>query len=87
MADRMFHSVAEAWYSASKNNMADVRELIPEFFYLPGMYSILKIRSRGEIQGVQNSLKMGIAKAPSTSVKKKKRSKMTANHAFFKDEK
>ena len=36
LADRMFHSVAEAWHSASKNNMADVRELIPEFFYLPG---------------------------------------------------
>ena len=25
----------EAWESSSKNNMADVRELIPEFFYLP----------------------------------------------------
>uniref|UniRef100_A0A915IK38 WD repeat and FYVE domain-containing protein 3 n=1 Tax=Romanomermis culicivorax TaxID=13658 RepID=A0A915IK38_ROMCU len=35
LADRMFHSVREAWYSASKNNMADVKELIPEFFYLP----------------------------------------------------
>ena len=31
----MFHSVEEAWESASKNNMADLRELIPEFFYLP----------------------------------------------------
>ena len=31
----MFHSISEAWHSASKNNMADVRELIPEFFYLP----------------------------------------------------
>eukprot|EP00094_Tigriopus_californicus_P005213 TCALIF_05026-PB protein Name:"Similar to WDFY3 WD repeat and FYVE domain-containing protein 3 (Homo sapiens)" AED:0.04 eAED:0.04 QI:7/0.93/0.68/1/1/1/16/134/3650 len=36
LADRMFHSVEEAWESASKNNMADLRELIPEFFYLPG---------------------------------------------------
>ncbi len=35
MADRMFHSIGEAWESSSKNNMADVRELIPEFFYLP----------------------------------------------------
>lgn len=35
LADRMFHSVREAWYSASKHNMADVKELIPEFFYLP----------------------------------------------------
>ena len=31
----MFHSVGDAWLSASKNNMADVKELIPEFFYLP----------------------------------------------------
>lgn len=34
-ADRMFHSVANAWDSASRQNMADVRELTPEFFYLP----------------------------------------------------
>lgn len=32
---RMFHSVKEAWNSASRHNMADVKELIPEFFYLP----------------------------------------------------
>ncbi|CAH1794598.1 unnamed protein product [Owenia fusiformis] len=35
LADRMFHSVREGWLSASKHNMADVKELIPEFFYLP----------------------------------------------------
>lgn len=35
LADRMFHSIKEAWESASKNNMADLRELIPEFYYLP----------------------------------------------------
>lgn len=35
LADRMFHSIKEAWSSASKFNMADVKELIPEFFYLP----------------------------------------------------
>ncbi|XP_076043582.1 WD repeat and FYVE domain containing 3 bchs isoform X2 [Oratosquilla oratoria] len=35
LADRMFHSMREAWLSASKNNMADVKEIIPEFFYLP----------------------------------------------------
>ncbi|KAL1508880.1 hypothetical protein ABEB36_003702 [Hypothenemus hampei] len=35
LADRMFHSVKEAWTSASRHNMADVKELIPEFFYLP----------------------------------------------------
>ena len=35
LADRMFHSIKDTWLSASKNNMADVKELIPEFFYLP----------------------------------------------------
>ena len=35
LADRLFHSIADAWNSASKINMCDVRELIPEFFYLP----------------------------------------------------
>ncbi|XP_043911583.1 WD repeat- and FYVE domain-containing protein 4 [Protopterus annectens] len=35
VADRMFHSVKHAWHSASRDNMSDVRELIPEFFYLP----------------------------------------------------
>ncbi|KHN83531.1 WD repeat and FYVE domain-containing protein 3 [Toxocara canis] len=38
LADRMFHSVADAWLSASQNNMADVKELIPEFFSLPEMF-------------------------------------------------
>lgn len=31
----MFHSIQNEWDSASKDNMSDVRELIPEFFYLP----------------------------------------------------
>ena len=35
LADRMFHSIRDTWLSAAKNNMADVKELIPEFFYLP----------------------------------------------------
>ncbi|KAL2062245.1 hypothetical protein VTL71DRAFT_6511 [Oculimacula yallundae] len=33
--DRLFYSIEKAWQSASKDNMTDVRELIPEFFYLP----------------------------------------------------
>jgi Beige/BEACH domain len=39
LADRMFHSVKDAWLSAAKHNMADVKELIPEFFYLPEFLS------------------------------------------------
>mmetsp|Transcript_12674 Transcript_12674/g.20670 ORF Transcript_12674/g.20670 Transcript_12674/m.20670 type:complete len:954 (+) Transcript_12674:301-3162(+) len=34
---RIFHSIADAWRSASEDNMADVKELTPEFFYLPEM--------------------------------------------------
>ncbi|RKP28829.1 beach-domain-containing protein, partial [Metschnikowia bicuspidata] len=34
-ADRLFHSVRKAWRSASCDNTTDVRELTPEFFYLP----------------------------------------------------
>ena len=34
-ADRMFYSIEKAWKSASRINMTDVRELTPEFFYLP----------------------------------------------------
>ncbi|XP_030628686.1 WD repeat- and FYVE domain-containing protein 4 [Chanos chanos] len=33
--ERMFHSVQKEWESASGDNMSDVRELIPEFYYLP----------------------------------------------------
>ncbi|KAK9464583.1 hypothetical protein V1512DRAFT_255310 [Lipomyces arxii] len=34
-ADRLFYSIELAWHSASRDNTTDVRELIPEFFYLP----------------------------------------------------
>ncbi|ODV81035.1 beach-domain-containing protein [Suhomyces tanzawaensis NRRL Y-17324] len=34
-ADRLFNSVLKAWNSASRDNTTDVRELTPEFFYLP----------------------------------------------------
>lgn len=33
--DRLFFDIGGAWLSASKENGADVRELTPEFFYLP----------------------------------------------------
>ena len=35
LPDRLFTSIPVAWVSASSTNMADVKELIPEFFYLP----------------------------------------------------
>ncbi|KAF2274057.1 beach-domain-containing protein [Westerdykella ornata] len=56
-ADRMFYSVADAWNSASRTNMADVRELTPEFFYLPEFLTNLNgyefgLRASGE--GIDN---------------------------------
>ena len=38
-AERLFHSIGKAWNSASRDNMTDVRELIPEFFYLDAFLS------------------------------------------------
>jgi hypothetical protein len=35
VADRLFHDIGRSWASASAENLQDVRELIPEFFYLP----------------------------------------------------
>ncbi|KAF2721092.1 beach-domain-containing protein [Polychaeton citri CBS 116435] len=34
-ADRLFDSIEKAWFSCSRDNMTDVRELTPEFYYLP----------------------------------------------------
>lgn len=35
-ADRLFNSVRDTWVSAAgKSNTSDVKELIPEFYYLP----------------------------------------------------
>ncbi len=39
LADRTFASVGKAWKSASELSRGDVRELIPEFFYLPEFLS------------------------------------------------
>lgn len=50
-ADRLFDSVGKAWLSASKENMSDVRELTPEFFYLPEMLVNINKFDFGEKQG------------------------------------
>ncbi|KAL7151485.1 hypothetical protein ABFS83_04G034300 [Erythranthe nasuta] len=35
-ADRLFNSIRETWFSAAgRGNTSDVKELIPEFFYMP----------------------------------------------------
>lgn len=36
---RLFSNIESSWLSASQENLQDVRELIPEFFYLPDFLS------------------------------------------------
>ena len=50
-ADRMFFSIDKAWNSASREHMTDVRELIPEFFYLPEFLENLNGYNFGLRQG------------------------------------
>lgn len=49
--DRLFHSIEGAWRSASRDNGSDVRELIPEFFYLPDFLTNINGYNFGERQG------------------------------------
>jgi len=37
-ADRIFSSVRECWESASRVSLSDVKELIPEFYYMPDLF-------------------------------------------------
>ncbi|CAK8696786.1 unnamed protein product [Clavelina lepadiformis] len=55
LADRMFHSIKDSWISASQKNMADVKELIPEFFYLP---EFLLNTNRFDLGQKQNGVKL-----------------------------
>lgn len=55
LADRMFHSINDSWMSASKHNMADIKELIPEFFYLP---EFLKNDNKYDLGIKQNGMRL-----------------------------
>ncbi|KUI69161.1 hypothetical protein VM1G_04873 [Cytospora mali] len=48
--DRLFYSIEGAWKSASRDNGTDVRELIPEFFYLPDFLTNINGYDFGERQ-------------------------------------
>uniref|UniRef100_A0A7M4FMA4 WDFY family member 4 n=1 Tax=Crocodylus porosus TaxID=8502 RepID=A0A7M4FMA4_CROPO len=61
VADRMFHSVKNTWDSASRENMSDVRELIPEFFYLP---EFLTNSNNFEFGNMQDGTVMGDVQLP-----------------------
>ncbi|KAL7621392.1 beige protein-like 1 [Parahypoxylon ruwenzoriense] len=50
-ADRLFFSIEGSWKSASQDNGSDVRELIPEFFYLPDFLTNVNGYNFGERQG------------------------------------
>lgn len=55
-ADRLFYNLGNSWLSASQENLQDVRELIPEFYYLPDFLSNankfdLGITQRDEVIG------------------------------------
>lgn len=49
--DRLFFSIEGAWNSASRDNGSDVRELIPEFFYLPDFLTNINGYNFGVRQG------------------------------------
>ena len=51
VSSNLDYLIFKAWDSSSRNNMADVRELIPEFFYLP---DFLENRNRFDIGTKQN---------------------------------
>lgn len=55
-ADRLFDSIEKAWLSASKENMTDVRELTPEFFYLPEFLVNMNGYDFGQKQGSNESV-------------------------------
>ncbi|CAH9093663.1 unnamed protein product [Cuscuta europaea] len=56
-ADRLFNSIRDTWLSAAgKGNTSDVKELIPEFFYLP---EFLENRFNLELGEKQSGEKVG----------------------------
>ncbi|VBB72904.1 Putative protein of unknown function [Podospora comata] len=54
--DRLFFSIEGTWTSSSKDNGSDVRELIPEFFYLPDFLTNVNGYNFGERQGGQGNV-------------------------------
>ncbi|KAJ8290724.1 hypothetical protein GJAV_G00016740 [Gymnothorax javanicus] len=54
-ADRQFHSVAAAWH-ARMESPADVKELIPEFFYFPEFLQNMNGFDLGSLQMSQDSV-------------------------------
>jgi WD40 repeat protein len=55
-ADRLFDSIEKTWISASQENRSDVRELTPEFFYLPEFLTNMNNYDFGSKQGSGESV-------------------------------
>jgi hypothetical protein len=55
-ADRLFDSIEKTWLSASQENRSDVRELTPEFFYLPEFLTNMNKYDFGSKQGSGESV-------------------------------
>lgn len=51
LPDRLFSSLMSSWKSAY-NEISDVRELIPEFYYLPEVFINLEGHNFGETQSM-----------------------------------
>ena len=54
LPDRMFHNMSTSWHLASKGSSTDVKELIPELFYLPEAFVNLDglkfgVRQNGDV--------------------------------------
>lgn len=58
----MFHSVHDAYWSSARNNMADVKELIPEWFYLPEMF---RNENRFDLGAKQSGVRLDDVELPS----------------------
>eukprot|EP00111_Clytia_hemisphaerica_P006851 TCONS_00019802-protein len=56
LPDRLFHSIKDSWLSSSESNMADIKELIPEFFYLP---DFLTNKNKFDLGTKQNGEELG----------------------------
>lgn len=54
--DRLFYSIEKAWTSASRDNMTDVRELVPEFYFLPEFLVNMNGYDFGSRQGTGGSI-------------------------------
>ncbi|CAN1766236.1 Protein SPIRRIG [Linum perenne] len=61
-ADRLFNSIKDTWFSAAgKGNTSDVKELIPEFFYIP---EFLENRFNLDLGEKQSGEKVGNVSLP-----------------------